>query len=60
MYQAQKNLTFFQNCRSGTGVFAENWSEISHFVLFLDKKQLKKDYVPGREKRYIFSKLSFW
>ena len=60
MYLAEKTLHFFKLVALVQGVFAEKWSEISPFVLFLDKKQLKKDYVLGTKKRYIFSKLSFW
>merc|ERR1712030_192666 len=56
----KKALHFFKTVVLVQGVFAENWSEVSPFVLFLDKKQLKKDYVLGTKKRYIFSKLSFW
>ena len=40
-----KNVTFFQNYRSGRGSFAENCSEISPF--FFRQKQLKKDYAVG-------------
>ena len=56
----KKTLHFFKIVVLVQGVFAENSSEISPFVLFLDKKQLKKEYVLGRKKRYFFSKLSLW
>ena len=38
------------------GVFAENWSEISRFVLFLDKKTSKKQDVPIIKNRYVLQK----
>ena len=43
----KKTLHFFKLVALVQGVFAENWSEISPFVLFLDKKQLKKDCILG-------------
>ena len=56
----KKTLHFFKIVALVQGVFAENWSEISPFGLFLDKKQQKNDYVLGGKKRYIFSNLSPW
>ena len=61
MYWAQKNVTLFQYCRSGTGVSC--WKSVWNltFCSFLDKKQLQKRLCARRKKkRYIFSKLLLW
>ena len=56
MYRAEKNVTFFQNCRSGTGGFCWKLVWSLTFCSFLDKKQLKKDYVLGAKNVTFFQK----
>ena len=53
----KKTLHFFKIVALVQGVFAENWSQISPSVLFLDKKKLKKDYVTGEKKTLHFFKI---
>ena len=42
------------------GFFPENWSEVTRFILFLDKKRLKKHDVSIIKYRYVLEKLSFY
>ena len=57
MLQAEKTLHFFKIIALVQGVFAENWSEISPFALFLDKKTAKKRLCTRRKKTLHFFKI---